>query len=116
HQHYLDRSPEYYIEKAKGRSEPLYQLVQLMFGLKRYPEQLYRSCDGLLSLERKTDPTTFAKACQIAIENQNYSYKFLEKILNNNMVSEQETKPGKPLPEHVNKRGKKHYEQLILNF
>lgn len=116
HQHYLDRSPEYYIEKAKERSEPLYQLVQLMFEQKRYPEQLYRSCDGLLSLERKTDPATFAKACQLAIENQNYSYKFIENLLKNNMIIEQETKPSKPLPEHLNKRGKKHYEQLILNF
>jgi hypothetical protein len=87
-----------------------------MFGQKRHPEQLYRSCEGLLSLERKTDPDTFAKACQIAIENQNYSYRFLENILKNNMAFEQETKPDRPLPDHLNKRGKEHYKQLILNL
>lgn len=116
HQHYLDRSPGYYIEKAKGRSEPLYQLVQLMFGQKRHPEQLYRSCDGLLSLERKTDPDTFAKACQIAIKNQNYSYMFLQNILKNKMAFEQEIRQDKHLPEHPNTRGKEYYIQLILNF
>lgn len=116
HRHYLDRSPGYYIEKAKGRSEPLYQLVKLMFEQKRYPEQLYRSCDGLLSLERKTDPDTFARACQIAIENQNYTYKFLENILKNNMAYHKETMPDKHLPDHSNTRGKEHYKQLILNL
>jgi transposase len=116
HKHYLDRSPQYYIEKAKGRSEQLCQLVQLIFGQKRHPEQLYRICDGLLSLERKTDPDTFKKACLIAIENQNYSYMFLQNILKNHMAFEQETKQDKPLPEHPNTRGKEHYKQLILNL
>jgi hypothetical protein len=116
HKHYLDRSPGYYIEKAKGRSEQLYQLVQLIFGQKRHPEQLYRTCDGLLSLERKTDPDTFKKACQIAIENQNYSYMFLLNILKNNMAYQQESKPEQSLPEHENIRGRAYYNQLTLNF
>lgn len=116
HKHYLDRSPGYYIEKAKARSEPLHQLVQLIFAQKRHPEQLYRTCDGLLSLERKTDPDTFKKACQIAIENQNYSYMFLQNILKNHMAHQQETKPDQPLPGHTNIRGKEYYNQLTLSF
>jgi transposase len=116
HKHYLDRSPEYYIQKAKGRSELLYQLIERIFDQKRHPEQLYRTCDGLLSLERKTDPDTFKKACQIAIENQNYSYMFLLNILKNNMAYQQETKPEQSLPEHENIRGKAYYNQLTLNL
>jgi hypothetical protein len=48
HRHYLDRSPAYYIEKARGRSEALCQLIGLLFGQGRHPEQVYRACDGLL--------------------------------------------------------------------
>ena len=72
HRHYLDRSPSYYIEKARSRSEILCRLLTLLFDQKRYPEQLYRTCDGLFSLYRRTDEKIFERACAIAIENQNY--------------------------------------------
>lgn len=116
HKHYLDRSPEYYIQKAKEKSETLYQLVELLFQQKRHPEQLYRTCDGLLSLQRKTDPDIFKKACLIAIKNQNYSYKFLLNVLNNKMTGEQGTKQEQPLPPHTNIRGKEYYTQTTIKF
>ena len=116
HKHYLDRSPEYYIGKAKENSQELYQLLQLLFEQKRHPEQLYRTCDGLLSLQRKTDPDIFKKACQIAIEHQNYSYRFLLNILNNKMTAQQETKQEHPLPNHNNIRGKGYYAQITIKF
>lgn len=116
HKHYLDRSPDYYIEKAKAKSELLGQLIERIFSQKRHPEQLYRTCDGLFSLERKTDPDTFGKACQIALENQNYSYMFLLNILKNNMAYLQQTKQDQPLPEHENIRGKAYYNQLTFNL
>jgi len=116
HKHYLDRSPEYYILKSKEKSQELYHLVQLLFQQKRHPEQLYRTCDGLLSLQRKTDPDTFKKACLIAIENQNYSYRFLLNILNNKMTEDQEKKQEQPLPNHQNIRGRDYYAQTTINF
>ncbi len=116
HQHYLDRSPHYYIQKAKEKSETLYQLVQLVFEQQRYPEQLYNTCDGLFSLQRKTDPDTFKKACLLAIEYKNLSYKFILNILNNKMTGQQETKQEQPLPSHKNIRGKDYYAQLKLKF
>lgn len=116
HKHYLDRSPEYYILKAKEKSQELYHLVQLLFQQKRHPEQLYRTCDGLLSLQRKTDPDIFKKACLIAIENQIYSYRFLLNILKNKMTGEQETKQEQPLPNHQNIRGRSYYAQTTIKF
>jgi transposase len=116
HKHYLDRSPEYYIGKAKEKSQELYQLLQLIFQQKRHPEQLYRTCDGLLSLQRKTDPDIFKKACLMAIEHQNYSYRFLLNILNNKMTAQQETKQEQPLPNHNNIRGKDYYAQTTIKF
>ena len=59
HQHYIDRSPEYYIQKAKGKSKELHELIELLFKQNRLPEQLYKSCDGLFSLHRKTNSQTY---------------------------------------------------------
>jgi transposase len=116
HQHYLDRSPQYYLQKANEKSETLYQLVQLVFEQQRHPEQLYKTCDGLLSLQRKTDPDIFKKACLMAIEHKNLSYTFILNILKNKMTGQQETKQEQPLPNHINIRGKEYYIQSTLKF
>lgn len=116
HRHYRDRSPEYYLQQAKNRSSTLHELVRLIFNQNRYPEQLYKTCDGLFSLCRMAEAETFEKACQMAIEYQNYSYMFVKNILENNMAHSQENIPDKALPPHQNLRGKAHYQQLEINY
>jgi transposase len=117
HRHYLDRSPAYYIEKARGRSEALCQLIRLLFGQGRHPEQLYRACDGLLSLQRRAEPQDFDRACRLAIECQSYSYRFVRNVLENNMASHaEETKQQQPLPVHQNIRGRDYYAQTSIDF
>lgn len=113
HQHYLERSPEYYIRKAKPKGEKLYLLITKIFEQKnRYPEQLYRTCDGLFSLQRKAEPETFDKACALSLEYQNYSYRFLANLIKNNMTDYQQTEETeeKSLPKHKNIRGKGYYK------
>ncbi len=107
HQHYSDRSPGYYIDKARSRSEALYHVVQQLFGQDKYPEQLYRTCDGLFSLQRKTDPSVFDKACALAIAYNNCTYGFINNILKNKMTGQPETgaETQGPLPRHENIRG-----------
>jgi hypothetical protein len=116
HQHYFDRSPGYYLNKAKYKGDNFYQLIQEVFAQNRHPEQLYRTCDGYFSLQRKTEPDKFSRACAIALEYGNYSYHFLSNIIKNNMTDSQETKTEQNLPKHKNIRGKEYYEQLKLKF
>lgn len=114
HQQYLDRSPQYYINQAEKKSATLHKLVSLIFKQDRYPEQLYRSCDGLFNLFRKTDSQRFEKACQMAIEYQNYSYTFIRNLLQNRITEgTPQSVPEKNLPKHKNLRGKKYYQQQI---
>jgi len=110
HQHYLDRSPEYYMELAQKHSPTLHLLAQKIFGQPKYPEQLYRTFDGLLSLSRKTEKPVFEKACKIAIENKIYSYKFIQNIIENKMEEEKGVWIQKTLPLHENTRGAAYYK------
>jgi len=110
HQHYLDRSPDYYRNKAKMLSQQLFQVVDRLFEQDKYPEQLYRTCDGLFNLHRKTDPELFISACQMAIEYQNYSYRFILNIIQNKMTTNITTQLKIPLPEHNNTRGAGYYK------
>ncbi len=117
HQHYRDRSPTYYLQQAAQKTPVLHQLISLIFNQNKYPEQLYRTCDGLFSLWRNTEEERFDKACQMAIDHQNYTYTFIKNILQNNMVEQQVDSPDKPLPKHGNLRGKAYYQnQLKLKF
>jgi len=116
HQHYKDRSPSYYLDKARSKSDALYQLVELLFKQNRHPEQLYRTCDGLMSLQRKTEADVFSKACRMAIDYQNYSYRFVSNILKNKMTDEPAAAPAKPLPVHKNIRGRDYYKQSTIDF
>ena len=121
HQQYRDRSPEHYINRAKNKSKVLHQLVVLIFDQNRYPEQLYKTCDGLLRLAATADISTFDKACQMAIDYHNYSYKFIKNILENKMtevvesISSQEAMPDQ-LPTHQNLRGADYYQQMEIKY
>ena len=117
HQHYRNRSPAYYLDKAKSHGRELYDLLEAMFAQNRYPEQLYNTCDGLFSLARKSDPARFARACQIAASYRVYSYKFVQGILENNTTDPEQTPPGnQPLPGGGNVRGRDYYHQLTLTL
>lgn len=119
HNHYNDRSPAYYIGKARRESELFGSLLELVFKQDRHPEQLYRSCDGMLALYRKCELSCFEKACRMAIEYQNYSYDFLRNVIEHKMTGEQGTggtKKEKPLPAHQNIRGREYYTQSTLNL
>lgn len=117
HLHYLERSPDYYIARAKEKSPELYLLTQLIFGQSQHPEQLYRTCDGLLRLQKTALPESFAKACELAIEYRNFSYRFVERILKNNMTGHQDiVKAEQSLPEHKNIRGKEYYSQSTIKY
>ena len=114
HRHYLDRSPDYYKAKARTYQPSLGKLFEQIFTQDKYPEQLYKSCDGLLQLARNTSKEQLEQACRIALEYQNYSYSFMRNLLTNKATLNQQQTP-KPLPRHSNKRGKSYF-QTILNL
>ena len=113
HQHYLKRSPEYYLGRARKGGPELARLFKKIFSQDRYPEQLYRSCDGLLALSRKTDPETFARACRLALEHENYSWRFIDNVLKNKMTGHSEPDDSNQLPKHDNLRGRDYYQQTL---
>lgn len=103
HNHYLDRSPEYYLSKAQF-SDNLHKLFEHIFNQPKHPEQLYRTCQGLLNLCRVSNKNEFDKACQIALDNHSYSYQFILNILKNKMTADTGQTIDLPLPEHSNIR------------
>lgn len=108
---YLDRSPQYYSERADKISSNAQSVITRLFATKKHPEQLYRSCEGILSLATKYEKTDFDKACILALELNACNYTFMENVLKNGMtkVSKQKTLDFKAGRDPNNVRGKDYY-------
>lgn len=114
HRHYLDRSPDYYIERAGRICFKLGELVEKIFSQDQHPEVLYKSCDGILAISRKSEVFRIEKACEIALQTGHYSYGFFSNLLKNNMtLMRYPEENNKPLPKHSNVRGKDYYTQQL---
>ena len=113
HQHYTGRNPDYYIQTAGKKSDALAEVFSRIFESPQSPEVFYRTCDGLLSLCRKTDPERFEKACRIALAKGMFGYNFIKALIEGKsliMEAEQTEKcPLLPFPEE-NIRGKDYYQ------
>lgn len=110
HQHHMRRNPNYYIGKAHEKSVALTRLIERIFEVEKIPELAFRKCDALLSLQRKTDPLVFEKACRIAYDNDLMSYKRLQSIITQCALVEAQSQMAIPFPKHDNIRGKDYYQ------
>ena len=75
------------------------------------PETHYRTCDGLLSLQRSSDPVVFRTACEVALEYGRCSYGFIRSLVESKCLGAAQGHP--PLlspPEHGNIRGKEQFK------
>jgi hypothetical protein len=70
-----------------------------------------------LRLQKTASPSGFAAACELAMDVRNLSYRFVERILKNNMTGHQDKpKQEQSLPAHPNIRGKEYYSQTTIKF
>jgi len=110
HRHYNKRSANYYIETARTKSPVLEEVITHIFAGSKPPELYYKTCDGLLSLYRKSDRVRFEKACHIALNNSHISYKFIKSLIEGKSLLADD-QAHKPLPfSQENIRGKLYYK------
>ena len=106
---YRDRSVNHYIEKTKAAIPVLSEVIKYMFYTSTMPaETHYKSCEALLSLQRKTDPILFKKACETALQYQRYSYKFIKELVESRCSGVSQVQLPPP-PDHENIRGKSQF-------
>jgi transposase len=111
---YRERSPQYYINRGRSVLPELGEVIECMFSTAKVPvETFYKGCDGLLKLQRTTDPNLFKKACETALLYQRFRYGFIDRLIKSKCrgVSEVNTQQLPQIfPSHKNIRGKSHFE------
>ncbi|MCC8174806.1 MAG: IS21 family transposase [Bacteroidales bacterium] len=110
HNDYQQRSPDYYVSRAMAVSEPFGRLMRGVFARCNYPETMYKSCDGLLSMQKKADPEVFNRAVAIALEVDNCRYPFVKSLVETRCRGYEELEQPTIFPgRHPNIRGKAAY-------
>jgi len=113
-QAYRDRSPAYYIKRGEKVMTELGEVMKNMFETARVPpETFYRGCEGLIQLEKNTEPGLFKQACETALKYHIYKYGFIKQLVKSKCEgldeNNSQNKPVMP-PIHKNLRGKEQYK------
>lgn len=104
-------------EKLIGWGESIGDEVQAVIEAvllsRQHPEQGYKTCLGILNLAKSFGNARLVKACRRAIDYEQYSYRMIKNILQNNMDvrSEEPTLIETAVPLHENIRGREYYTQ-----
>lgn len=112
HQFVMDWCPEKFLSWAEGIDAVVKEYIQKVLDSKNYPEQAYKSCVGILSIERKAGKEQLIAACSIGNELGVYNYSFVKRVIENGYAL-QAGKDGHrqtTLPFHENVRGREYYE------
>jgi transposase len=100
-------NPTKLMEQAHRIDPTVKLVVSEILRRSRFPEHAYKSCLGVLVMEKKVGREKLIESCQIAIEADLLSYKFIKNLcesLHSRMIPACENTEAK-LPQHENIRG-----------
>lgn len=111
HQYTAKWSPARFISWGGSISPEVEKIIKHVLDSRPHPEQAYKSCMGILNLEKKYDSQDLIKACQKALETRCYNYKFIKNTLENKTfnLSKEEELQQIEITDHENIRGKEFY-------
>ncbi len=114
HQSIRGWTPKGLLKKAQETGEATRDVVETILTTKRHPQQGFRSCLGLMRLEKRYGAQRLEAACQRALRISSPSYKNVKSILQSGLDQQPfEVEPSAPTSglEHPNIRGQAYYQE-----
>jgi len=110
HRAYLEWTPTRLIKWARKTGESTAELVEAILDARKYPEQAYRSCLGILRLGKYYPAERLEAACRRAVIIKGYSYKSVSSILKTGLDKQHSRReiPGFVI-KHNNIRGGEYF-------
>ena len=108
HRMYAEWSPERLLRWARAHGSNVAAVITEVLHDAKYPPQAFRSCLGILNLEKSYGAPRLDRACQKALCYRLCSYRRIENMLKLGLEDEQE-QPQLSLPRHENVRGSRYY-------
>ena len=115
HRHYLEWTPERLVDWARKIGPSAAAAVGHILQSRRYPEQGYRACLGLMRLTRRYPTERVEAACTRALAVSACSYRSIKSILEASLdgqpLEEQKTAGAHQIL-HANVRGAAYYAEV----
>jgi hypothetical protein len=114
HQSYFEQrgwTADYFLSQAEKIGPYTHQYIKGMLQGKRFTEQTYNGCLGILRLGKTYTALRLEAACKRALKGNAYTYKIVSNILSNNLDQLQTPDQSSlfSMPEHDNLRGAQAY-------
>ena len=113
HRKYLEWTPERIVQWAERYGQSVRVVVKTIIEQKYFPEQAYRSCLGIISLERKYSAIRLNSACERALEHRSCTYSSIRRILERNLDLLEDKPAASEIIHHENIRGSEYYEPSV---
>jgi transposase len=110
HRFITEWSPEKFLSQAKEIHPDVERYISRVLEVKTYPEQAYKSCQGILSFARRVGADRLINACRWGDNIRKYGYLTIEEILNKQLDRLQPGEDAQHIPIHENIRGKEYYQ------
>lgn len=112
HNAYLDAmNPELLKQRAGLLADEIKQVIELILQRGHHPEQNYKTCQGILMLEKKVGREKLIQSCSVALVSGITTFKYIERLCNNQLMTDpDEGTLFAALPKHDNIRGASHYQ------
>jgi len=112
HRYLSEWTPDKFIRDAAAIHDTVKDYIEAILETKAHPEQAYKSCAGILNLQRKVGKDRLINACKRALSYEVYNYPTVLQILEKNLdqVREDEKEKSEEMPEHENIRGSSYYQ------
>lgn len=112
HLKYAEWTPERILQWAQKYGVAVKEIVQQVMNTKKFPEQAYKSCLGIIRLGKRYEAERLNNACQRALNYKTFSYQAINNILEKGLDKQTEkTAAITTKIDHDNIRGADYYQQ-----
>lgn len=111
HQFVAEWNPDKFIDWAENIGESCRVYIIRILQRSEHPEQNYKSCLGVLTLEKRIGKERLNQACKRGLEYEVFNYKIIQNILEKGLDRLDDTDENQiEIPLHQNIRGKEYYQ------
>jgi transposase len=110
HRFFTEWSADTFLKRAAEIDQDVVSYIAKVLEAKPFPEQAYKSCNGILNFARRVGNTRLIDACRWAESLGLYSYPAIEEILKKHLDKLQPEVEENQIPFHDNIRGKDYYD------
>ena len=110
HRFQSEWTPERFIQQAESIHLDVAHYISKVLEHKKYPEQAYKSCSGILNFARRVGSERLTDACRWADSLGQYNYTIIGEILKKRLDQLRPEEPPIEIPSHGNIRGKEYYQ------